>query len=396
VRSRRDLGRLVASLPAPDELGAQRRAWRVVRTAFAERQPVRWPRRRYRPLAALALGAAVVAAALTPPGRAVLESVREAIGEERVVGRPGAERALFRLPTRGRLLVDARRGAWIVQRDGSRRPLGRYRETTWSPHGLYVAATRRDELLALDPKGTVRWTLARPNVRLPRWAGSRVDTRIAYVSGSSLRLVAGDGRGDRLLARSVRPVAPAWQPGSMRILAYVDRRGRIAVVDVQTKKLRGVSLRGALPEELAWSTDARRLYALSGEAVRVLDARARPRGTSPSPAGFRAVTLAPRPGSAELALVRRSDRARRSEVVLLRGRREVPLFAGPGRITDLAWSPDGRWLLLGWRSADQWLFLDAERPERLQAFAGVTRQFTPGGRVLVDFPKLPGAAWCCP
>ena len=51
------------------------------------------------------------------------------------------------------------------------------------------------------PEGDVRWSLARPDVRFPRWGGTRTDTRIAYLSDGELRVVGGDGKGDRLLDR---------------------------------------------------------------------------------------------------------------------------------------------------------------------------------------------------
>ena len=57
------------STPVPDELEAQRRAWAVVRAAYAERGPVPRRRRRLRLLVAVAAAAALVAAALSPPGR---------------------------------------------------------------------------------------------------------------------------------------------------------------------------------------------------------------------------------------------------------------------------------------------------------------------------------------
>ena len=53
-----------------------------------------------------------------------------------------------------------------------------------------------NELAALEPDGDVRWTLARPAVRFPRWGGTATDTRIAYLTGSRLHVVAGDGTGD--------------------------------------------------------------------------------------------------------------------------------------------------------------------------------------------------------
>ena len=77
----------------------------------------------------------------------------------------------------------------------------RYREASWSPFGRFVVASRPNELVALTPEGDVRWSLARPNIRFPRWGGTRTDTRIAYLSGDELRVVGGDGKGDRLLDR---------------------------------------------------------------------------------------------------------------------------------------------------------------------------------------------------
>ena len=64
--SPRDVRSALLSAPVPDELEAQRRTWGVVKTAYAEREPVRRPRR-LRLLVALA-----VLAALPPDHRAVI------------------------------------------------------------------------------------------------------------------------------------------------------------------------------------------------------------------------------------------------------------------------------------------------------------------------------------
>ena len=109
---------------APGEQEAQERAWAVVRRAYEEREPVAWPRRHVRPLAAAALVAVVAAAALSPPGRSVVHSLRKAVGVEQ------AEPALFSLPTHGDLLVTSRKGLWLVHRDGSKRLLGTSRTQT--------------------------------------------------------------------------------------------------------------------------------------------------------------------------------------------------------------------------------------------------------------------------
>jgi hypothetical protein len=64
------------------------------------------------------------------------------------------------------------------------------------------------------------------------------------------------------------------------------------------------------------------------------------------------------------------------------------IFSGAGRFGDVVWSPDGRWLLLSWPSADQLLFIRSTGVRRLLAYSNVTEQF--GGRA---FPELRG--WCC-
>jgi hypothetical protein len=233
---------------------------------------------------AVALVAAIVAAALSPPGRSVVHSLRKAVGVER------AEPALFSLPAPGQLLVTSREGAWLVHPDGSKRLLGRYRDVAFSPHGLFVAGTRANQLVALDPQGHVRWTLARPSPRLPVWTGTRTNTRITYLSRGRLRMVAGDGTGDHLLG-----------PASLR-------------------------------------------------------------RTPPAAARIR-------------------RHAGQSEVVV--GRHVV--FRGTGVFDQVTQSPDGRWLLVSWPTANQWVFLRLH-PRRIVGVARIAQQFGRGARV---------AGWCC-
>jgi hypothetical protein len=268
---------------APNEREAADRAWEIVRAAYAEREPVAWPRRHARPLVAGALVAAAVAATLSPPGRSVVQSLRESVGVQR------AEPALFSLPTPGQLLVTSRSGAWLVHRDGSKRLLGRYRDATFSPHGLFIAATRANQLVALDPQGNVRWSLARPAPRSPVWTGTRTDTRITYLSAGRLRIVAGDGTGDHAAAKEhsqrARPTA------------------RIVVRNGQ------------------------------------------------------------------------------SQVVV--GSRTV--FRGTGVFDQVVRSPNGRWLLVSWPTANQWVFVRL-RPRRIVGVARITQQFGRSPRI---------ADWCC-
>jgi hypothetical protein len=350
----------------PDESGARERTWAVVRAAHAEREPaVPARRRRAWPLVAAAAGVAVVAAAFTSPGMAVLDSIRRAVGVEH------AQQALFSLPAEGRVLAVSNGGAWIVSPDGSKRRLGDYLEASWSPFGHYVAATTRNELRALTVDGDVRWTLARPDVRSARWGGSLTDTRIAYVSAGDLRVVAGDGTGDRLLAPAENgPLA--WRPGDRHELAYVSA-SELRLEDTDTGGVLWRTTVGPDATQLDWSRDGNRLVAVTRQGLAVLDASGHVLTRVAGP--VTAAALAP---DGRLAYISGS-------AVRLGSGRAV--FSGTGGFSDLAWSPDGRWLLVGWPTANQWVFVRVAGPRRIVAAAAIARQF--GGA----FPRLAG--WCC-
>jgi hypothetical protein len=363
-------------VPLPDELGARRRAWSVVRPAFERRERVSWPVRHARALVAAAVVAALVAAALTSPGRAVIHSLRKAVGIER------AEEALFSLPARGRLLVTSPRGVWIIRDDGSRRFLGRYRDASWSPHGLFLAAARRNELVALDPKGKLRWALARPSVRFPRWTGTRTDTRIVYLTRGRLHLVAGDGTGDRdLRLAPAAPTAPAWRPRKERVFAYATKDGRVLVYDLD-RGLVGSRAFGAAPTKLEWSSDGRRLLVLAPSRLRVYDARGRIVAQDDPSEGSPDLDASFRPGTYEVAVTRRHG-AQSTAFVLPSG---DALFNSTGVFRQLAWSPNGRWLLVTWPTANQWVFVRRGARRRIVAASRIASQL--GG-----FPRIEG--WCC-
>jgi hypothetical protein len=372
-------------VPLPNEEEATQRSLAVVRAAFAAREPVPRPRTAYlKPAIVTAVAAALVAAGISPPGRAVLGSLRKTVaGEKHVVATE-----LFALPAGGRLLVNSPRGPWIVQPNGSRRLLGRYRAAAWSPHGKYVVATRTNEVVAVDPKGVVKWTLPRPQVRFARWGGSRTDTRVAYLSGSHLYVVAGDSTGDVGLcsAPPVSPIAPAWQPTPVHVLAYADARGRVSVVDTDRCSVFWRSPLFPRPRALRWSDDGRRLLLVTRDKLVVFGLG---RGEPLAVRWMRGVTDAAfAPRSHEVALVRGD------EVLTLSAER---LHATPrrllrltGRIGQIAWSPNGRFLLVTWPDADQFLFVRTAGPpaRRIRGVSGISRQFGGGG-----FPSIGG--WCC-
>jgi hypothetical protein len=367
--------------PAPGEREAEERSWRVVRAAFAARDPV--PRRRaWWPVVAVAAAAAVVAAALSPPGVAVLGSIRDAVR-----GEPNAKPALFSLPS-GRLLVDSDRGTWVVERDGSKRLLAGYRDASWSPHGLFLAAINGDELRALEPDGDVHWSIGRPRLRFPRWSSfGRRDERVAYLSGGTLRVVGGNGRGDHPIA-AADPVAPAWRPRT-HVVAFVDARGRLAVADADGASRLWTRRARQRPVELEWSPDGRYLLARGASSLTIFGADGRrrldPLGPGAAPvtdASFAATTAA-------VAFVQHAgSRSFLWVYPKLRpdGTAARRVFGGAGIFDRVLWSPNGQWLLLAWPSADQWLFLRSAAVRKIDPVSGIEAAFGPGA--------VP-VGWCC-
>lgn len=380
------------SVDPPQADAAERRAWELAAAAHADRAPAVHRVRGLRPAIVAAVLALTVTAVFTPAGAAVSDWVSEVVR----FGRDDARPAVGPLPTAGRLLVSSAAGAWVVRRDGGSRRLGAYAEAGWSPRGLYVVGARGRRLVAMEPDGTVRWTIsAAAPVRHPAWSLG-YGYRIAYLSGGELRVVAGDGTGDRAVDRAAADVRPAWRPGSDRhVVAYGRPGGRVALADADAGDARPLrSAQGIAPSALEWTRSGRRLVAMAPGYVWVLDARLRNRGRTPMPAGTTAAAMAVHPGGRSVAVIRRTGR--RSEVVSipLRGPGNArTLFAGPGTFTDLAWSPDGRWLLVAWREADQWLFIRSDRGRRVEAAEGVRRHFDPGGDGPGTFPRIGG--WCC-
>jgi hypothetical protein len=368
----------------PDAGEAEERAWRVVKAAYAEATPGR-PRRPLRRTAVLAVAAGLVAVAISPAGA----KVRDLVGDALETGHEPSQPALTSLPAAGRLLVDSPEGPWIVQAEGTKRLLGDYEQATWSPHGLYVAAASGHELFAVDPHGNVRWSLARAGrITTPRWSPDGF--RIAYLSGPSLRIVAADGTGDRLLRAAVSPgVAPAWRPGSGHVIAFGGIDGRVHVADADSGRSLARTSR-LLPLQVAWSADGKRLLVVTANELRSYSARGEflsARRVSPL---ARAAAVSPR---GDMAVIATTDRAASSRLLLIDSSgRQRQLFAGPGVFGEVAWSPRGDYLLLSWPSADQWLFLDPDRPRRTVAVSNISRQFSPGGGP-AGFPSVTG--WCC-
>jgi hypothetical protein len=328
---------------------------------------------------------------VTPPGRAVVDTVRESVGEE-----APPENAFDRVPGGGRLLVQSASGPWVVQEDGSKRLLGRYADAAWSRRGLYVVAAQGGRLVTLDPKnGEVRWSLSRSQpVADPRWSGGGLDTRIAYRAGSSLHVVAGDGSPDYVLADGVLPVAPAWQRDS-HVLAYASGDGRIHVVDVDRR--RELWRTGRLSGIRQIAFDGPRVVAVTAREIwvfrrhkRSLFERVGPGHTILSVAlvPFSGVVFADYDEAADATELIVPTCSTSGACLLIP---DVHAYRGAGRVGDLTGSPDGRWFAAASPNADQFLFFRRlPRLGKVVSVSDVTAEFAPGVSGAEPFPRIAG------
>jgi hypothetical protein len=363
--------------PAPGERDAGERGWDVVRRAYEERLPA--PRRRdRRPFVLVAVAAAVLAAALSPPGLAVWGSLRDAVrGEE------NAKPALFSLPAAGRLLTESASGVWVVQRDGSKRLLRGYHDASWSPHGLYLAAVRGNELRALEPNGAVHWSLARRGaLHTPVW--SYDGFRIAYFAGAALRVVNGDATDDHLLTRDVQLGPIAWQPGR-HVLAYVNRRGNVQIANVDRRNRTATVRTTGAPHQLVWTRNGLRFVAVEQHAIDVFWQRG-PRVGGLDRGAADVVAAAIAPDGRRYAFVQTNGVRSSVYLIGILGGPTERIFSGAGTFAKVVWSPDGRWLLLDWETADQWLFIRTP-VKKLVAVSNIRANFGMNASIV---------GWCCP
>jgi Tol biopolymer transport system component len=255
---------------------------------------------------------------------------------------------------------------------------------------LYLIALNGNELRALEPNGDLHWSVGRAGLASPRWSNEGTgDERVAYLARSTLRVIGGDGRGDRALARGVAPVAPAWRPRT-HVLAYVDDTGKIVVRGADTGAIEWSSSAQQRASGLEWSDDGRYLLARGPSSITIFSYTGRQRLTPLGPGAAPVIDAAFRPSSHALAFVQRS--AGRSTVwfysqVTPDATAARRVFTGAGDFDRIAWSPDARWLLLSWRSADQWLFIRSAAVRKVVPISGIEEAFGPDA--------VP-AGWCCP
>ena len=269
-------------------------------------------------LAVVAVGAAIAAATLSPPGRAVVE---RGAAHDRDRGRTaGALPAPVARP-RCSSAAPAARGSWPpTARSGgsatSARRRGRRTRCTSS------RATPQRARRGRAATARVHWRWRGATIALPALGRHAARTRASRTSPTSrLHVVAGDGTGDRRLPRAAR-VAPAWQPGTSRhVLAYVDVARPLhdprARIRHASSRMSGRYRGRARHHVVAGRADARARGASEGRA---LLGRDRQRARSSAVAGVRAVAFAP---DGRLAIVRGNG------VLLLAGARVRTLFVPP-------------------------------------------------------------------
>jgi hypothetical protein len=139
------------------------------------------------------------------------------------------------------------------------------------------------------------------------------------------------------------------------------------------------------PRQLEWTSDGKRLVAVERNAVEVFGQRG-PRIGGVDRGAARVVDASISPNGNRIAFIEAQAGRSTLQLTGVLGGPTSPVFRGAGSFTKVIWSPDGRWLLLDWNSADQWLFI--RRP---------VKKLVAVSNIRVNFGQEAGiAGWCCP
>ena len=247
------------------------------------------------------------AVALSPAGATVTRIINRALSAPHIAPATGLS-----LPAAGQA-AGVRRARHMGRLDQRRRPSPRPLDAgDWSPRGQYVAVASAAIGGGRRPTGAVAWRLSVGGVSDPRWYVPS-GYRVAYRVGGNLRELAGDGRGDHLVATGVAPIAPAWRPGHDFQLAYVTRGGAIVVRDGDTgARVWRSRPHPGRPVALSWSPDGSRLSLVTSVGAWLLLPGQSPPLSVRLPVRGPLLAAAASPDGRRLALVRGGGRTRRS------------------------------------------------------------------------------------
>ena len=305
----------------------------------------------------LALVAAALVAALLTTGvtLAASRTAREAVGLEG--GRP---RNHLPRPIHAPLPPGANgfatvigRSVWVATPNRGRPATGRFAGFELSPNAVYAAVGVRGALLALDP-ASLRTVKRHPVDGTPvaiSWAP--IGIHIAYIArrgdGYSLHLIDGDLTHDRVVARHVSPVKPAWRWDSLAV-AYTTSAGSVRVLDLGHGRTTTLAAPRSCdrnpPSQLAFAPRGTMLAVAVGSDAWAADTAGSRRLCLP-PIATNGITT-----SGGLAWVSRSDLVLTTfqfiqrDRILPHGGEVVRRVQAPGGIVAIAASPDRRSLAL--------------------------------------------------
>jgi hypothetical protein len=258
----RRLEGLFAEAPEPDPGAGEEALHRALRALH----PVA-PARRGLRTAVLVFAAAAVILGIAAGSLAAAGALHVSFGHK---AKPRPLNTQLVLPSGANGVAAIVDGRLSVAIDGGFRLQVQASAASLSPHALYVAAGIGDSLVAMAPNGRKAWSHAvRGRVDAITWAPNGL--QIAYVVRSghhlALHLIYGNGKNDRTIDRSVRPVHPSWRADSLAV-AYVGGGGKAIVYDLGHERHRVAGSMSSVTQ-VAFAPSGKTLAVASLGAARV-------------------------------------------------------------------------------------------------------------------------------
>ena len=288
-------------------------------------------------------GGALAAAVLSSPGRAVLDEVREVVGVER------AQPALFSLPSPGRLLVasDAASGS------SNRTARSACSARTAKRAGRRSAASSSLHGRTNSPRSSPTATCAG---RSPAAAFASRAGRHGNGHADRVRRSHGDPR--RRRRRHGRPVARAAWARAYRMAAWPDPSSRTPIAAGGSRRRRRDRRHPLADKSGRRRRRARVVVERPPACRRRARATRRSRGLHAHGRSLHRLPHAAwdgdRGGRAPGQPCPGGRQARRRTGSPVHARCPGIAFSGPGALRDPTWSPDARWLLVGWPALTSW------------------------------------------